>query len=122
MLNTLSSQWHLLESHETALALQIKGISTPQLCWGEPQRVVHATNAGENRLDPPIIHTTQHHAFVQLLAIENPLYSCLGLFSWVWEYLCLSVWLQGPPSSLLFLLFPLFPCSADLALQEVRML
>ncbi|KAM4759804.1 uncharacterized protein ACIQIH_017273 isoform 1-T1 [Cyanocitta cristata] len=28
---------------------------------------------------------------------------------------------EGPPSSLLFLLFPLFPCSADLALQETTL-
>lgn len=34
-------------------------------------------------------------------------------------YACLSVLLQGPP---LLLLFLLFPCSAELALQEARML
>lgn len=34
-------------------------------------------------------------------------------------YVCLSVLLQGPPTWLLFLLFP---CSAELALQELRML
>lgn len=119
MLNRLSSQYHLPESHETAPALQSKGFSTPQLQWGKPQRVVHATNAWENSLNPPIIHTTQHRALVQLLAVQNPFHSCLGLFPCVCLYLCLSVCLQGPPW---WLLFPLFPCSAALALREARML